>query len=141
MDDGFTHDTIPTVFESRPFVGLHREPRQVGPLQKWRMKRVIEFVDAHLGQRITLHTMAAAAGLTRMHFAAQFRTASGLRPHEYLLRRRVDRACELLRDSQLPLVEIALSVGFQTQAHFTTVFRRFTGETPSRWRGPIRAPP
>jgi AraC-like DNA-binding protein len=69
-----------------------------------------------------------------MHFAALFRVATGARPHEYVLRRRIERAQELLRDSSLTLVDVALSVGFQTQSHFTTVFKRFTGETPHRWR-------
>jgi AraC-like DNA-binding protein len=104
------------------------------PLPKWRLKRVIEHVDAHLQHRVTLAEMAAVAGLTRMHFAAQFRRATGVSPHGYLLRRRVERAKELLRDIRRPLVDVALSVGFATQAHFTTVFKRFAGQTPHRWR-------
>jgi AraC-like DNA-binding protein len=108
--------------------------RRCTPLQKWRMKRVIDLVDSHLSRRITLADMASAAGLTRMHFAAQFRAATGMRPHDFILQRRIDRARELLGDPELTLVDVALSVGFQTQAHFTTVFKRFAGETPHRWR-------
>jgi transcriptional regulator GlxA family with amidase domain len=108
--------------------------RRRTPLQKWRLKRVIDHVDGHLARRITLADMAAAAGLTRMHFAAQFRTATGRRPHDFVLQRRIDRARQLLRDPERTLVDVALSVGFQTQAHFTTVFKRFAGETPHRWR-------
>ena len=108
--------------------------RRRTPLQKWRLKRVTDHVDGHLSRRITLADMAAAAGLTRMHFAAQFRAATGTRPHDFLLQRRIDRARGLLRDPDLALVDVALSVGFQTQAHFTTVFKRFAGETPNRWR-------
>ena len=108
--------------------------RRRTPLQKWRLKRVTDHVDGHLSRRITLADMAAAAGLTRMHFAAQFRAATGMRPHDFLLQRRIDRARGLLRDPKLALVDVALSVGFQTQAHFTTVFKRFAGETPNRWR-------
>jgi AraC family transcriptional regulator len=108
--------------------------RRRTPLQKWRLKRVTDHVDGHLSRRINLADMAAAAGLTRMHFAAQFRAATGMRPHDFLLQRRIDRALALLRDPKLALVNVALSVGFQTQAHFTTVFKRFVGETPNRWR-------
>jgi AraC-like DNA-binding protein len=104
------------------------------PLQRWRLKRAVDYVEAHLGDPIRLPDLAAAAGLTRMHFAAQFRIAMGIRPHHYILQRRIDRARELLRDSELALVDVALSVGFQTQAHFTTVFKRFVGQTPCRWR-------
>jgi AraC family transcriptional regulator len=108
--------------------------RQMRALQKWRLKRVVEYVDNHLSGKITLLDLAAVAGLSRMHFAAQFRAATGFRPHEYLLRRRIQRAEELLRLSTMTLVEIALTVGFQTQAHFTTVFKRFVGDTPYQWR-------
>jgi len=103
-------------------------------LQKWRLKRVVEYVDNRLSGKITLMDLAAIAGLSRMHFASQFRAATGFRPHEYLLRRRIQRAEELLRQSTMTLVEIALTVGFQTQAHFTTVFKRFVGDTPYQWR-------
>ncbi len=69
-----------------------------------------------------------------MHFAAQFRVATGMRPHEYLLQRRIERAQDLLLASRKPLVEVAFEVGFKTQAHFTTVFARLVGETPHVWR-------
>ena len=114
--------------------------RQVRSLQRWRLKRVIEYIDVHLSAKITLSDLAAAAGLSRMHFASQFRMATGLRPHEYLLRRRVRRAEELLQNTTMSIVEIALIVGFQTQAHLTTVFKRFMGSTPGRWRATKRMP-
>ncbi len=106
-------------------------------LQYWRLKRVTDHVDAHLEKPITLADLAKVSGLTRMHFARQFRAATGYRPHEYVLRRRIERAQDLLRNSRATLVEVALSVGFQAQAHFTTTFKRFVGETPHRWRTSI----
>ncbi|MBS7740836.1 MULTISPECIES: AraC family transcriptional regulator [unclassified Chelatococcus] len=113
-----------------------RKPRpEKSGLQKWRFKRVVDYVSANLGEPITLQDMASVAGLSRMHFAAQFRIATGTRPHEFLLRQRVERAQEMMASSDTPLVAIALDVGFQTQAHFTSVFKRITGETPHRWRG------
>ena len=114
--------------------------RPVRALQKWRLKRVFEYVDVHLSNKITLLDLAAVAGLSRMHFASQFRMATGLRPHEFVLRRRVQQAEELLRDSRMAIVEIALTVGFQTQAHFTTVFKRFAGCTPRQWRAASQLP-
>lgn len=108
--------------------------RQVQALQKWRLKRVFEYVDLHLSAKITLAELAGVAGLSRMHFASQFRAATNLRPHEFVLRRRILRAEELLQNTTTPIVEIALTVGFQTQAHFTTIFKRFVGSTPNRWR-------
>jgi AraC-like DNA-binding protein len=108
-------------------------------LVKWRLKRVQDFVDEQLSESLSLADLARCAGLSRMHFAAQFRSATGMRPHEYLVRRRIQRAQEMLLTTTVPLVEVALSVGFQTQAHFTTVFRRLLGETPGRWRQAQRA--
>jgi transcriptional regulator GlxA family with amidase domain len=110
----------------------HR-PRVSG-LSKWRLKRAKEYMAAKLSEPISLADIAAATGLSRMHFAAQFRVATGLRPHEYLLQRRIERARELLLTSGRPLVEVAFDVGFKTQAHFTTVFARLVGETPNVWR-------
>jgi AraC-like DNA-binding protein len=106
-------------------------------LQTWRLKRVVNHIDANLARTITLAEMAKVAGLTRMYFARQFRAATGLRPHEYLLRRRIASAQDMLRSSHSTLVEVALSVGFQAQPHFTTIFKRFVGETPHRWRTSI----
>ena len=103
-------------------------------LVKWRLKRVQDFIEAELSEPLSLADLARCAGLSRMHFAAQFRAATGMRPHEYVVRRRIQRAQEMLLTTAEPLVEVALSVGFQTQAHFTTVFRRLLGETPGRWR-------
>ena len=103
-------------------------------LQKWRLKRVLDYVEAHLARQISLHDLANCSGLTRMHFAAQFRAAVGIRPHEYVLRRRIERAQVLLAEPRASLVDVALGVGFQTQSHFTTVFNRFVGDTPHRWR-------
>lgn len=108
--------------------------RNARALQPWRLKRVLDYVDQNLSARLTLQDLATVSGLSRMHFAAQFRAAIGVRPHEYLLQQRIRYAEELLKQATIPLVEVAMSVGFQTQAHFTTVFKRIAGTTPSDWR-------
>jgi AraC-like DNA-binding protein len=69
-----------------------------------------------------------------MHFAAQFRAATGLRPHEFLLRRRIERAQAMILGGDKSLVDVALSVGFQSQSHFTTVFKQLAGKPPRTWR-------
>lgn len=103
-------------------------------LSRWRLTRVKAYVDERISESIQLQDMARAAGLSRMHFAAQFRVSTGLRPREYLLRRRVDLAQHLMTETGNSLADIALSCGFQSQAHFTTVFGRLVGITPHRWR-------
>jgi len=109
------------------------ERPKVGELAPWRLKRAIDYFEAQIDKPVSLAAVAASAGLTSMHFAAQFRAATGLRPHEYLLRRRIERAQEMLTETRMSLVDIALSVGFQTQSHFTTVFKRYGGQPPRAW--------
>jgi len=130
-------DAIAVAIASRLLLGRSTNGTPGGAgrgLVKWRLKRVQDFVEAQLSEPLSLEDLASCAGLSRMHFAAKFRAATGMRPHEYLVYRRIQRAQEMLLSTTMPLVEVALSVGFQTQAHFTTVFRRLLGETPGRWR-------
>jgi AraC family transcriptional regulator len=110
------------------------ERPKVAELARWRLKRAIDYVEARLAEPMSLADLASATGLTRMHFAAQFRAATGLPPHEYLLRRRIERAQEMLVGTGMSVVDVALSVGFQTQSHFTSVFKRFVGQPPRAWR-------
>jgi len=106
----------------------------LAPLPPWRLRRATDYIDAHLSEAIGLADIAQSTGLTRMHFAAQFRRATGLRPHEYLLRRRVEHAQSLLSASGQSILDVAMHCGFRSQSHFTTVFKRFVGETPYNWR-------
>ena len=131
-------ECIATAIVTRLLASTRRTPGtgrpKVAELARWRLRRVTEYVEANLAESVSLADLAAAAGLTRMHFAAQFRAATGLPPHEYLLRRRIERAQEMLAEDREALVDIALSVGFQTQSHFTSVFKRFVGQPPRAWR-------
>jgi len=115
-------------------VEIKPKRRHVGALQKWRLKRVVDYIDSHLAAKITLSDLAAVAGLSQMYFASRFRLATSLRPHEFLLKQRIGRAEVLLLNTTMPILEIALTVGFQTQAHFSTVFKRFVGCSPHQWR-------
>lgn len=109
-------------------------------LPNWRLQRVDDYLKAHLSEPITLNDMAAAAGLSPMHFAAQFRTTTGYRPHHYLLLCRMEQAKRLIAEAPHSMLDIALEVGFHTQSHFTTVFKRLTGKTPRQWRDETRRP-
>jgi AraC-like DNA-binding protein len=107
---------------------------EVAPLQLWRLQRVVVYIEAHLADHVTLLDLSTVAGFSPMHFASQFRRATGVRPHDYVLRRKVEEAQVLLLTSTTPIVDIALSFGFLSQAHFTTVFKRFVGSPPLRWQ-------
>jgi AraC-like DNA-binding protein len=103
-------------------------------LPPWRFRQVESFVQARLGVGISLADMAAASGLSPMYFAAQFKAATGMRPHEYLLLQRIEQAKIMLRNSKVSILDVAISVGFQTQGHFSTVFKRMEKRTPNDWR-------
>jgi AraC family transcriptional regulator len=119
-------------------VTMDHQQRRCGALPKWRVRRLEEFVAANIEKLISLDDMAAAVGLSKMHFAAQFRVATGFRPREYLLFKRIERAKAMMTASSIPLVEVAFAVGFNAQAHFSTVFKRFTGKSPARWKQEFR---
>jgi AraC family transcriptional regulator len=103
-------------------------------LPNWRLRRVIQFVDERLDVGVSLAEMASIAGLSAMHFAAQFKAATGMRPHHYLIARRIQQAKHLLHQSDHTVLDVALAVGFRTQSHFTTVFKKHESVTPARWR-------
>jgi AraC family transcriptional regulator len=103
-------------------------------LSELQLRRVHDFVNAHIAYPISLPSLAQAAGLSRMHFAVQFRQSTGLSPHDYVVRERVRKAQQILSETRISVFETALSVGFQTQSHFSTVFKRIVGDTPARWR-------
>jgi len=136
---GLYTDSIAVAVLSRLIELARRSPQSLSStrrtgLPQWKLKRAIDYIEAHLARPISLADVASAAGLTRMHFAAQFRAATGVRPHDYLMKRRIEHAQELLIGESIALIDVAQRVGFQSQSHFTTVFRRFAGTTPKCWR-------
>jgi AraC family transcriptional regulator len=105
-----------------------------GGLSPMQLRRVVAYIDAHLGDELGLLALSSVAGLSPHHFGEAFKASTGMPPHRYVTERRVEQARELLRDEEHALGEIAYAVGFSSQAHFTTQFRRLTGVTPGRFR-------
>jgi AraC-like DNA-binding protein len=105
-----------------------------GALPGYKLRRVIEFIDAHMDQPISLEDLAASAAVSPFHFHRQFKKATEVTPHQYVIQMRIKRARALLSQSELPLVEIAARVGFSDQSQFTNNFRKFTSMTPKSYR-------
>lgn len=103
-------------------------------LARPKIARVINYIEENIAQALTLSELSEAAGLSRIQFVKQFKAATGQPPHAFILKRRIARAKELLRDSGSTIVGIALDLGFYNQSHFTKVFGRFEGMTPGCWR-------
>jgi AraC-like DNA-binding protein len=103
-------------------------------LAGWRLRRAVTYIEANLSLPIRLDDISSSAGLTKMHFAAQFRESTGYSPHAYVVYRRIKRAEALLQQSQVNILEVAQSCGFASHAHFCSVFKKTTGYSPSQWR-------
>jgi AraC family transcriptional regulator len=99
-----------------------------------RLRRVIDYLQGSYGQEISLDGLAAVAGLSPNYFLHAFKRSTGKTPHRYLTELRIARACELLEDPHRSIVDIGLAVGFSSQSHLTTVFRRFLKTTPAAYR-------
>lgn len=99
-----------------------------------RLQRALDYIESNLAADITIEDIAGAAAMSPFHFAHCFRQSMGNSPHQYLIQRRIDRAAEMLRHTREPISQIALSVGFPNQSHFTTVFKRLIGTTPLSYR-------
>ena len=114
---------------------LEPTPRVRGGLPPAAMRRIQEYVDAHLSEHVDLPVLAGIAGLSVFHFAREFKRTAGVTPHYYVLNKRVERAKTLLSRSDLSLSEIAFASGFSDQSHLTRRFRQIFGATPGevRW--------
>ena len=103
-------------------------------IRDWRVRRSLELLEARIADDIGLAEIANEAGLSSTHFAAVFRAATGMPPHRWLMKRRVERACGLLHDPGRPITDIALACGFSSSQHFATAFRKYMDTTPSAYR-------
>ena len=117
--------------------GTSPQPSQNGVSQglaPWQVRRVLAHIEANLGIPIRNKDLAALARLSTFHFNVAFRNSVGNSPHEYIIRRRMERAQGLMLSTDKALSEIAAECGLADQPHFTRLFRRFVGESPAAWR-------
>jgi AraC-like DNA-binding protein len=99
-----------------------------------RMLRARDTMDRAYAQPLDVPALARVAHISQAHFSRQFRATFGETPHRYLQRRRVERAMELLRETDRPVTEICLDVGLNSPGTFTRTFREIVGEPPSAYR-------
>jgi AraC family transcriptional regulator len=108
---------------------LHR-----GGLSPTQVRRVISYIDAHLGEELSLRRLSELIHLSPYHFVRAFRQSTGRSPHRYVLEQRIARAQVRLMEPELSLADVGYELGFASQAHFTTTFRKLVGITPGTWR-------
>ncbi len=108
---------------------------------RWREQRdttgvsvIREYIEANLHDRMNMLDLAAVGGISMRHMSRAFNSAIGYAPHEYVLRRRIERAKELMSTGRLGLTEIAIAVGFSSHSHMSAAFKKITGNPPSHFR-------
>ena len=99
-----------------------------------RVRRVTELVHEKIEDELSLDEMAQSAGLSTGYFSQMFRKSTGETPHHFLLRHRMERAKEMLRDADTRVLDVAVACGFKTQQHFARVFRKTCGASPTEYR-------
>jgi AraC family transcriptional regulator len=121
---------------ARRFVGHLPLPTSKG-LSPERLRRVRDFIEAHLDDDLSLIVLADIACLSPYHFSRSFKEATGVGPQRYVIQRRFERAKDLMRRTNLPLALIAREAGFADQSHLSSIFRREIGVTPGRFRAEL----
>ena len=102
------------------------------------VRRAIEYIHANLSEEVRLEDLAGAARLSIFHFARMFRQVTGVAPHRYLMRARVQKVKALLRQGDLCLAAIADEAGFSDQSHMSRIFKRLVGVTPKTFKNNCR---
>jgi AraC family transcriptional regulator len=105
-----------------------------GQIPTSRLKKVFDYVEAHLHQDIHLSDLASIAAMSPYYFARLFKNSTGVSPHQYVIQRRIDRAQQMLRASKTSIFEIGVRVGYADPKHFRTLFRREVGLSPNDYR-------
>jgi AraC family transcriptional regulator len=99
-----------------------------------RLKKVVDYVEAHLHEDIHLSDLAKTAAMSPWYFTRLFKNSTGVSPHQYVTQHRIELAKELLRNSQVSVFEIGVRVGYSDPKHFRTLFRREVGVSPRDFR-------
>ena len=111
-----------------------REPKYKGGIPAVRLNRVLDFMQQNYGRETRLWELAQLAGMSPHYFCELFKKTTGVSPHQYSIRCRIDRAKIYLRSRQFTILQVAKATGFADQSHFTKVFRRIVGLTPTQFR-------
>ena len=113
-----------------------------GSLLKAKLRRATEFMHDQFHEDISVSDIAAEVHISPFHFTRMFKQSTGRTPYQYLTSVRIDHAKQLLTETNSPIVEIGMAVGYESQSHFTTVFRTIVGVTPGAYRrlrcGPLK---
>ncbi|MDK4701611.1 AraC family transcriptional regulator [Rhizobium sp. CNPSo 4062] len=127
--DGLTLSLLIDVLQVRG-----TQPRKRSGLATWQLRRAVDYIEENCTRAIRLEELAALTGLSQSHFSHAFKASTGLPPHQWQTQARLERAKQLLLNSEMPLTTVAVETGFADQAHFTRVFSKNVGAAPAGWK-------
>lgn len=119
---------------ARQYVMFPEENRQISSLPRFKLNRIISWMEAHITADFSLNKLADMAGMSDFHFNRQFKQSTGMPPSQYLIKLRIDAAKQLLRETQDGVLDIALQVGYSNASHFARIFKKETGLSPTDFR-------
>ncbi len=102
-----------------------------------KLRLASDFMNAHLSETFGLKELAASVGMPLYSFCRQFKQRTGMSPHQYALRKRIERSKQLMKDPGLTLTDVAYSAGFSSQSHFSSCFRRMVGISPKAYQAQL----
>jgi AraC family transcriptional regulator len=109
-------------------------PVRRGGLTGWQMRLVMQHIEEHLSEQISIDTLAEITRLSECHFSRAFKQSIGVPPHEYQIRRRVERAKALLAEREASVTDVGFAVGYSYTSSFSVAFRKITGRSPREFR-------
>ncbi len=128
--------TLSELSESCEAIG---EPKSGVKLDQKRLRRVMEYIEEHFAENISVQDLAGVACLSLHHFSRAFASTTNISPYQYVTNRRLTAGKKFLEDEDLSLTEVALMCGFASQSHFTTKFKEHLGLTPGLYRSALKS--
>jgi AraC family transcriptional regulator len=117
-----------------------KSPVSRGGLATWQSRVVIQHIEEHLSEQISLVTLADLARVSQSHFSRAFKQSFGVPPHEYHVQRRIDKAKALLAEREASVTDVGFALGYSHTSSFSVAFRKITGRSPRDFRRDFARP-
>ena len=139
LDTGYL-DSVAMIFARHllsTYASAVRQPAESGGLPRYKLRHAVEYINDNIGEDISFRDIAEHLKMSAYHFARMFKQTTGFTPLQFVLEQKIERSKQLLQQKEMTLTDVAYQLGFSSQSHFTSHFRRLTGTTPKHFRGVV----